>query len=47
MSEARSAGMILGNGYGRWKESTFRVANFPALESHEWLALEEFIHQLD
>ncbi|BDD08875.1 phosphoserine aminotransferase [Fulvitalea axinellae] len=27
--EAKKAGFLLGNGYGDWKESTFRIANFP------------------
>jgi phosphoserine aminotransferase len=27
--------LILGNGYGEWKDSTFRIANFPAIDPAE------------
>ncbi len=30
-----SQGLILGNGYGKWQENTFRIANFPAIEPTE------------
>jgi phosphoserine aminotransferase len=33
--KAESAGIILGNGYGEWKNDTFRIANFPAIEAWE------------
>ncbi len=29
------AGIVLGNGYGSWKNNSFRIANFPAIESWE------------
>lgn len=29
--EAARAGFTLGNGYGKWKPNTFRIANFPAI----------------
>jgi phosphoserine aminotransferase len=38
--KAREAGIILGNGYGNWKETTFRIANFPAIEDWEFEALK-------
>lgn len=34
-SKAAERGIILGNGYGPWKGSTFRIANFPAIKSKE------------
>jgi len=36
------AGIMLGNGYGDLKESTFRIANFPAIRKKEIKHLEEF-----
>jgi phosphoserine aminotransferase len=36
-------GILLGNGYGQWKESTIRIANFPAISRHEWKALRDFL----
>jgi phosphoserine aminotransferase len=32
---AKENGIMLGNGYGVWKETTFRIANFPAITQHE------------
>ena len=32
---ARKTGILLGEGYGEWKSSTFRIANFPALRENE------------
>ena len=34
-SAAKRAGILLGEGYGEWKATTFRIANFPALEKKE------------
>jgi len=42
-TEAKSAGISLGNGYGKWKETTFRIANFPAIEADELEILKQFI----
>jgi phosphoserine aminotransferase len=33
----------LGNGYGKWKNSTFRIANFPAIEEFEITKLKEIL----
>jgi phosphoserine aminotransferase len=41
-AQAREAGLLLGNGYDRWKEDTFRVANFPAISPEEMQALTSF-----
>jgi phosphoserine aminotransferase len=35
--------ITLGNGYGEWKNSSFRIANFPAIEDHEFDYLKAFI----
>lgn len=35
MREARARSIVLGNGYGPWKVSTFRIANFPAIKTKE------------
>lgn len=34
-SKARKAGFLLGEGYGSLKETTFRIANFPAIKRSE------------
>jgi phosphoserine aminotransferase len=39
---AKSAGIILGNGYGHWKDTTFRIANFPAISDAEIETLKTF-----
>lgn len=43
--EAREAGLYLGNGYGPWKNSSFRIANFPAISEEEILQLKNFLKQ--
>jgi phosphoserine aminotransferase len=42
-SQAAQVGIHLGNGYGPWKESTFRIANFPAIETREISTLKHFL----
>lgn len=34
-SKALDRGIVLGSGYGPWKKSTFRIANFPAIKTKE------------
>ena len=41
--KAQSAGLYVGNGYGRWKESSFRIANFPAITEEEISRLKSFL----
>lgn len=41
--DALDAGIVLGNGYGPWKERTFRIANFPAVSDDDFLALRSFL----
>ncbi len=36
-------GILLGNGYGAWKENTFRIANFPALSAADFETLKSFL----
>lgn len=38
---SKQKGITLGKGYGEWKETTFRVANFPAIENYEFAYLME------
>lgn len=40
---AISAGITLGNGYGEWKSSSFRIANFPAIKRKEIEMLSKFL----
>lgn len=40
---AKEAGILLGNGYGDWKTTTFRIANFPAITDEEVGRLREFL----
>lgn len=42
-SMAKISGLQLGNGYGAWKESTFRIANFPAITATEISILKNFL----
>ncbi len=44
---SRKEGIILGNGYGKWKENTFRIANFPAIKNREIKLLKEFLLSLE
>jgi phosphoserine aminotransferase len=41
--DAKREGLVLGNGYGAWKETTFRIANFPALTAEEIGLLRNFL----
>ncbi len=41
--EAAAQGFLLGNGYGEWKENTFRIANFPAISDQAINALLDFL----
>ncbi|UHG92929.1 aminotransferase class V-fold PLP-dependent enzyme [Spirosoma oryzicola] len=40
---AQQAGIMLGNGYGDWKTTTFRIANFPAITDGEIETLQQFL----
>ncbi|MDN5212311.1 aminotransferase class V-fold PLP-dependent enzyme [Fulvivirgaceae bacterium BMA12] len=39
---ARQAGIILGKGYGKFKENTVRIANFPAIKEREIKICQKF-----
>jgi len=41
--KASSKEIVLGNGYGKWKEDTFRIANFPAIKEKEIKNLQKFL----
>ncbi|WP_299458401.1 aminotransferase class V-fold PLP-dependent enzyme [uncultured Microscilla sp.] len=41
---AKQKNIILGNGYGKWKDTTFRIANFPAIEDFEIELLKDFFN---
>jgi phosphoserine aminotransferase len=41
--EAKQHGFLLGEGYGAWKPTTFRIANFPTLLDSEINALRRFL----
>jgi phosphoserine aminotransferase len=40
---AKQNGLLLGEGYGEWKSSSFRIANFPALREKEIKTLMNFL----
>ncbi len=40
---AKENGIMLGNGYGSWKETSFRIANFPAITLDEINQLKVFL----
>lgn len=42
-SKSEEAGFILGKGYGPWKATTFRVANFPAITLSDLEKLLDFL----
>jgi len=42
-AEAKSKGLLLGEGYGQWNADTFRIANFPALKKSEIRQLMDFL----
>jgi phosphoserine aminotransferase len=42
---AKENGFLLGNGYGKWKENTFRIANFPAITDEEIESLLVFLEE--
>lgn len=44
--EAKAAGLELGSGYGPLKNSTFRIANFPAITAEEIEKLKSFLSKL-
>jgi len=41
--KGKKEGILLGNGYGRLKSETFRIANFPAIKSKEIKTLSSFL----
>lgn len=43
--KAKNQGIILGNGYGKWKNNTFRIANFPAITQEEIETLQVFLEK--
>lgn len=42
-TEALTAGIQLGNGYGEWKSTSLRIANFPAIPDADFVRLFEFL----
>lgn len=42
-TRAESKKILLGKGYGPWKSSTFRIANFPALKSKHFTKLKHLL----
>lgn len=45
--KAAKEGIILGNGYGEWQQTTFRIANFPAITMPEIRALIKFLQSIE
>jgi phosphoserine aminotransferase len=41
--KAIQSNIVLGNGYGKWKQNTFRIANFPQHTDKEFEILKEFL----
>lgn len=44
---AKTHNILLGEGYGNWKGSTFRIANFPALQKKEIEKLMNLLKKID
>lgn len=43
--EAKNLGILLGSGYGKWKNETFRIANFPAYSEAQVQQLIDFLRE--
>ena len=43
---AKQAGLQLGNGYGKWKDTSFRIANFPAITMTDIPLLRNFLFSI-
>lgn len=43
--KAKQNGLLLGEGYGEWKSSSFRIANFPAIQDKEIKKLMIFLKE--
>jgi phosphoserine aminotransferase len=41
----KAHGIIVGNGYGSWKNTSYRIANFPAIEAYEIEELQGVLQQ--
>lgn len=46
-SRAKKHGLLLGEGYGDWNKTTFRIANFPAIKKKEIKTLKEFLNEYE
>ena len=44
-NNAKKQNIILGNGYGYWKNTTFMIANFPAITNNEIVILRDFLQK--
>ena len=43
--DAQKHDFMLGNGYGTWKDSTFRIANFPVLQDEHIESLKDYLRK--
>jgi phosphoserine aminotransferase len=43
IEKAAELDITLGKGYGAWRDSTFRIANFPAIKKKEIVRLQKFL----
>ncbi len=43
--QANEVGILLGNGYGTLKSTTFRIANFPAIPDADFALLQDFLEK--
>jgi phosphoserine aminotransferase len=44
--KAKSNGILIGNGYGEWRNDTFRIANFPAIPDQDFEQLLTFLRSI-
>ncbi len=42
-TKTQQEGINIGNGYGKWKDNSFRIANFPALSDKDFKKLETVV----
>ncbi len=45
--KALKQGILLGNGYGNWKNTTFRIANFPSISNTQFVHLFSFLENIN
>jgi phosphoserine aminotransferase len=43
ITQAKEIGLVLGSGYGNYKEQNIRIGNFPAVSDYDWNRMTDFL----